>query len=193
MQKTDLRAIAPGHIRYNGGTQCDMAIGPCACGAWHIAEERIPQANTEAKIQVWQATEDEVLLIKEGASNAKHPLDIIRERIPDITADETTADAVARLVRERDEARAETLSLLGQLEERPQITVWASQDAPEPLRALSKHDKDWVVWVPTAWFKRHYGLPSWLEHGLRQNTVSRHVVDGGMVFITRGPAYLWLG
>lgn len=26
---------------HNGGTECDMATGPCSCGAWHfIGEER---------------------------------------------------------------------------------------------------------------------------------------------------------
>lgn len=27
--------------RYNAGIQCDMAIGPCACGAWHSAQHAI--------------------------------------------------------------------------------------------------------------------------------------------------------
>lgn len=189
---THLRAIAPDHIRYNGGTRCDMAVGPCACGAWHTVEEAIPQAD-------------------------RHPLDIVRSRIPDIADDETVADTVTRLVRERDqavelcstsialadghiaqarkerdEARAATLTVMGQLEERAQITVWASQDAPERLQEFVKHDKDWVVWIPKKWFERHCGLPAWLEHGLIQNTVSDHVIDGGVVIIARGPAYLWL-
>jgi len=25
--------------RYNGGTLCDMDVGPCACGAWHYEGE----------------------------------------------------------------------------------------------------------------------------------------------------------
>ena len=24
---------------YNGGEKCDMAIGPCSCGAWHYRGE----------------------------------------------------------------------------------------------------------------------------------------------------------
>lgn len=32
----------PGFIRAkNGGSECDMAAGPCSCGAWHhFGEER---------------------------------------------------------------------------------------------------------------------------------------------------------
>lgn len=25
--------------KYNAGIECDMAIGPCSCGAWHTEEE----------------------------------------------------------------------------------------------------------------------------------------------------------
>ena len=38
----NIRALRPGVILYNGGTRCDTAIGPCACGAWHTAEENRP-------------------------------------------------------------------------------------------------------------------------------------------------------
>lgn len=24
---------------HNGGVECDMAIGPCSCGAWHYTDE----------------------------------------------------------------------------------------------------------------------------------------------------------
>lgn len=24
---------------FNGGTQCDMAVGPCSCGAWHSPQD----------------------------------------------------------------------------------------------------------------------------------------------------------
>jgi hypothetical protein len=33
--------LAPGVVRYNGGTRCDMERGPCSCGAWHS-----PQSGT---------------------------------------------------------------------------------------------------------------------------------------------------
>lgn len=38
------------------------------------------------------------------------------------------------------------------------ITVWAWDDAPEDLRALSPHggDEDWIVVLPPGWLK-HYG------------------------------------
>jgi len=26
-------------VLYNGGTKCDVLIGPCSCGAWHDLEE----------------------------------------------------------------------------------------------------------------------------------------------------------
>lgn len=32
--------LPPREIRHNGGVRCDMAVGPCACGATHEAEAR---------------------------------------------------------------------------------------------------------------------------------------------------------
>jgi len=26
-------------IQYNGGIRCDMFLGPCACGSWHIGHD----------------------------------------------------------------------------------------------------------------------------------------------------------
>ena len=34
-----------GWRRWNGGQECDMDDGPCACGAWHSPdEERVQEA-----------------------------------------------------------------------------------------------------------------------------------------------------
>lgn len=38
--KTNSFVPLPSHItKRNGGQTCDMAIGPCACGAWHSESE----------------------------------------------------------------------------------------------------------------------------------------------------------
>lgn len=37
--KNDFVPLEKGVVRFNGGTQCDMAVGPCACGAWHKQED----------------------------------------------------------------------------------------------------------------------------------------------------------
>lgn len=31
----ELFGLPPNIKLYNGGTQCDMMFGPCACGSWH--------------------------------------------------------------------------------------------------------------------------------------------------------------
>lgn len=35
--------------RRNGGQLCDMAIGPCACGAWHTFTEYTPAQQAELR------------------------------------------------------------------------------------------------------------------------------------------------
>ena len=46
----DMRILAlrPDIILHNGGVKCDMAIGPCACGAWHTAAENRPSDVPDA-------------------------------------------------------------------------------------------------------------------------------------------------
>jgi len=38
-ERSDFSPLPEGTVRTNGGVRCDMAVGPCACGAWHKAED----------------------------------------------------------------------------------------------------------------------------------------------------------
>ncbi len=42
-----------GWMRYNGGQECDMDDGPCACGSWHTVDEERVQ-----KMPIWVDTFD---------------------------------------------------------------------------------------------------------------------------------------
>lgn len=44
-KKNDFEPIPDGTRYYNGGVQCDMLVGPCACGAWHKKGEQRQEAR----------------------------------------------------------------------------------------------------------------------------------------------------
>ncbi len=38
---TSFCVLPEGFEFWNGGVKCDMAVGPCACGAWHNAKDTL--------------------------------------------------------------------------------------------------------------------------------------------------------
>lgn len=64
------------------------------------------------------------------------------------------------------------------------IKIWEFYDAPETFRALSEHggDEDWLAFVPEGRCE-----PYWLEPDSGSwfgcCSISRHIVDGGAVYI----------
>jgi hypothetical protein len=48
--------------RKNGGVECDVEAGPCACGAWHNPDEKNIIPLKEVTIKKWDHAEHSVLL-----------------------------------------------------------------------------------------------------------------------------------
>ena len=63
------------------------------------------------------------------------------------------------------------------------IKVWAFEDAPAELQALSTHggDEDWLVLIPASHKEKilQYGLPLWMSKLDTCEDPSEHVLENG--------------
>jgi hypothetical protein len=63
------------------------------------------------------------------------------------------------------------------------IKVWAFEDAPKELQALSQHggDEDWLILIPASYKQvmLQYGLPTWMLGTDSCNEPSEHVLENG--------------